>query len=160
MELKELLEKRFSEIVEITKILSTETSEYQFKNEQLITEIKASGDTQEDAEKNRVRAREMKLINSLAFIKSSEVQINIRVMNEIYSLMKFMDITPNISDKDLEILEFNLANVKPTFVLDKGKVVFFDKDSEQIMLEKLNQPDDKEDELVNKIKKFRVDGKS
>lgn len=159
MELKELLEKRLSEIVAITKIISTEASEYQFKNEQIISEIKALGDTKEEVEKAKVKAREMKKLSYLTYLKTSEVQVNIRVMNEIYSLMKFIGIVPNLDEKEMEILEFNLANVKPTFVLDKGEVVFFDRESEEIMLKKLDEPDDKEEELIAKIKNFRVDGK-
>ena len=81
-------------------------------------------------------------------------------MNEIYSIIKFMGIEPNVSEKDLEILEFNLANIKPMFIMDKGKVTFFDKEAEEIMLAKLEEASPDEDAQIQKVRNFRTNGES
>lgn len=159
MEVKDLLEKRLQELVTITKTISSEASEYKFQNNKLIKEIQDSGDTPEDLDENRKRVREMRRINILSFMKSNEVQINIRAMNEIYSIMKYMGYEPVLDAKDLEILEFNLANVKPTFIMDKGEVVFFNKEYEDAMMEELKNASPDELEQIQKVRNFNIDGK-
>lgn len=160
MELKELLEKRLHELVLITNTISSQSSEYKKRNEEIIKEVRESGDSEEDKAANIKRIGEMKRINSSAYLRANEVGINIRIMNEIYSLMRFLGIEPTVSDKDLEILEFNLANVKPTFILDKGEVVFFDKQVEEFVNSKLQETDHKDLSYIENIKKFNItDGK-
>lgn len=159
MEFKEILNKRLQEVVTITKVIGKQSSEDKKRTEDIVSEIKSSGDSEEDRISNKKRVTEMKRINSFTFLKSNEIGINIRIMNEIYSLMKFLDIKPEISDADLETLDFNLMNVKPTFILDKGEVVFFEKQVEEFVLSQLEKTEYRDDEFIDKVKKFKENGK-
>jgi hypothetical protein len=160
MEITDLLEKRLQELVTVTKTLSAQASEHKFRTAEIINEIKASGTTDRDRDNNRKLVTEMKKINSFSYVKSNEVGINVRIMNEIYSFMKYLDFEPQLPPEDIEILEFNLANVKPTFILDKGEVVFFSKEAEDFVMEKMSQPDSRDDDYIEKIRTFNnEDGK-
>jgi hypothetical protein len=160
MEIKDLLEKRLQELMTVTKTLSAQSSDHKFRTAEIIKEIKSSGTSNTDRDNNRRLVTEMKKINSFSFVKSNEVGINVRIMNEIYAFMKFIDHEPNLAPEDIEVLEFNLANIKPTFILDKGEVVFFSKEAEDFVMEKMNQPDSRDDEYIEKIRNFKEDGKS
>lgn len=161
MDTAELLQKRLQELVIITKTIGAEASDYKFQNEKLISEIKSSGNSDTDLDENRKRVREMRKISTLSFMKSNEIQINIRIMNEIYSMMKYLGVeVQNLDAKDLEILEFNINNVKPVFIMDKGSVVFFDKELEETMMTKLDEASPGEDDQIKKVKNFKIDGKN
>lgn len=159
MEITELLQKRLSELLSITNTLSSQSSQDKDKVENLIKLIKATDPkSPEDKEDNIKRVSEIKKINALAYLKANEVGINIRIINEIYSIIKFLGIEPNMDAKDVEVLDFNLSHITPTFILDKGQVVFFEKEVEEKFFEQFNLADSRDEEYIDKVRKFRENG--
>lgn len=159
MEITELLQKRLSELLAITNTLSSQSSDDKEKVENLIKLIKATDPkSASDKEDNIKRVSEIKKTNALAYLKANEVGINIRIINEIYSIIKFLGIEPNMDAKDVEVLDFNLSHITPTFILDKGKVVFFEKEVEDKFFEQFDLADSRDDEYIDKVRKFRENG--
>lgn len=159
MEISELLQKRLSELVAITNTLSSQSSEDKEKVENLIKVVKATDPkSASDKEDNLKRVSEIKKINALTYLKANEVGINVRIINEIYSIIKLLGIEPNMETKDVEVLDFNLSHITPTFILDKGQVVFFEKEVEDKFFEQFNLADSRDEEFIDKIRKFRENG--
>lgn len=159
MEITELLQKRLSELLAITNTLSSQSSDDKEKVENLIKLIKATDPkSAPDKEDNIKRVSEIKKINALAYLKANEVGINIRIINEIYSIIKFLGVEPNMDTKDVEVLDFNLSHITPTFILDKGQVVFFDKEVEDKFFEQFDLADSRDEEYIDKVRKFRENG--
>ena len=149
--MEELLEKRLIELVNITNALASENSKQQQRHSELIKEIKSS----EDVLENKERISEMKKLNSFTFLRLKEVEINIRVMNEIYSLLKYSGIEPNIGEKEKASLEFNSSNFKPLFILDKGEITFLNKEAEDFILKELDKSSDADEKLIENVKNFK-----
>ena len=149
--MEELLEKRLIELVNITNALASENSKQQQRHSELIKEIKSSVNVLE----NKERISEMKKLNSFTFLRLKEVEINIRVMNEIYSLLKYSGIEPKIGEKEKSSLEFNSSNFKPLFILDKGEITFLNKEAEDFILKELEKTSDADEKLIENVKNFK-----
>ena len=86
-------------------------------------------------------------------LRVNEVGINIRAMNELYSLLVLQGARIDLSEKDLEILDYNLKNVKPTFILDKNEVVFYSPEVEEYIESNIMNSTEDYKSIIDNIKK-------
>lgn len=155
MELTELLQKRLSEVITITNALSVENSNDQEKHQRLIAEIKTSGDSEEVKSEDDDKLKIVKGLNAFMFLRLKEIETNIKIMNELYSLLMVTGVEIKIDDKHREFLDFNSKNFKPTFIIDKGEVVFFNKEVEELILNKLKEENSDNSEIIKNIKSMK-----
>ena len=153
MELSDLINKRIQELVTITNFISNTQEDFKKQVDEILAKIKASGNTEEDKIENIVRIKKIKELNSSEMLKVNEVGINVRVLNELYSLQVIVGNSVNLPEKDIEILDYNLKNVKPTFILDKNEVVFYSPEVADFIKTSIANADENYDEIIANIKK-------
>ena len=153
MEVLNVLQSRLKDLVNTSKQLSIANSEDKATNDRLISEIKSSGDSPEETTKNRERIAEMRKVNTYAFMRNNELNINIRLLNEIYSVLLVSGEEIDIPTEDKEVLDFNLKNVKPTFIVDQNKLIFFNPDVEEMTTKKIMELSPEEaDSYIKNVK--------
>lgn len=153
MEFVDIINKRLQELVKITENISNTEQEFKEKVDGILADIKNTGESEEEYTANVLRIKEIKKLNSFAMLRVNEVGINIRAMNELYSLLVLQGARIDLSEKDLEILDYNLKNVKPTFILDKNEVVFYSPEVEEYIESNIMNSTEDYKSIIDNIKK-------
>ena len=153
MEFVDIINKRLQELVKITENISNTEQEFKEKVDGILADIKNTGESEEEYTANVLRIKEIKKLNSFAMLRINEVGINIRAMNELYSLLVLQGARIDLSEKDLEILDYNLKNVKPTFILDKNEVVFYSPEVEEYIESNIMNSTEDYKSIIDNIKK-------
>lgn len=153
MEFVDIINKRLQELVKITENISNTEQEFKEKVDGILADIKNTGESEEEYTANVLRIKEIKKLNSFAMLRVNEVGINIRAMNELYSLLVLQGARIDLSEKDLEVLDYNLKNVKPTFILDKNEVVFYSPEVEEYIESNIMNSTEDYKSIIDNIKK-------
>lgn len=150
MNIESKLKDRFRVLFDTTNVIAKSASEDTYRAKEILQKFQ----DEVDEVKKQSYFKTVQSLQMMNTLKAKEVDTNIKIMNELYSLATEFNITLDLTDEEKEVVEFNMKMLVPTFIVNKkGEIEFLNEEVKRlydILEEGIGKPDS---EVIENIQK-------
>ena len=145
----EYIKQRVRECITYLTLISESANEDTLEANKVIAEIRS--ETDETAKMDLIKKfKKIQFFNNFKLMESEKI---IPRLLELVDVAKIIDIDLELTEEEEDMISLNKTRFSPSYALDKGTIIFINKELEEIIDKELEKPSSSDMQAINNILK-------